>query len=155
MNHEIDLVLTIFIQRYKFITTTDFDSENMTLIIVAPKIAPFTFGNDPYEAGQFISLSCSVTQGDIPLNISWLFNNKILNSSNEITITKAGKRTSTLLIESVSGRHAGIFSCIGENDAGKDIHSSELLVNGLFSPDHICMILTSLGDIFSFIFFPC
>nr|XP_024214190.1 Down syndrome cell adhesion molecule-like protein Dscam2 isoform X39 [Halyomorpha halys] len=98
-------------------------------VMVAPKVAPFSFGSDPYEAGQFASLTCSVTQGDLPLNITWEYNNKTIDANSDIVVMPAGRRMSTLSIESVSGRHAGLYSCIGVNRAGKDVHSSELLVN--------------------------
>lgn len=65
------------------------------------------------------------------MNITWTFNNKTLISNENITITKNGRRMSTLAIESVTGHHVGIYSCIGSNAAGSDVHSSHLLVNGL------------------------
>ena len=90
----------------------------------------FSFGNEPYEAEQFVSVVCSVTQGDFPINITWSFNDKPLITSETVSITKTGKRMSTLAIESVNGEHVGMYSCIGANFAGSDSHSSELLVNG-------------------------
>jgi hypothetical protein len=78
-----------------------------------------------------VSVVCSVTQGDFPLNISWSFNGKPLLNSETVSITKTGKRMSTLAIESVNGEHVGKYSCIGTNLAGSNSHTSELLVNGL------------------------
>ncbi|CAA9996842.1 unnamed protein product, partial [Nesidiocoris tenuis] len=94
-------------------------------------MSPFTFGEDPFEENEFVTVVCSVIKGDLPITIGWLFNNKTVSASDEISISQTGKRTSNLAIDSVKGHHAGTYSCIGRNDAGYDIHSSELIVNGL------------------------
>lgn len=103
----------------------------MVKILVPPKVAPFTFGSDPYQAEEFVSVTCSVSHGDLPINITWLFNGQPFESSEDIIIAKSGRRMSILSIESVSGNHMGNYSCIGTNLAGFDIHSSFLIVNGL------------------------
>lgn len=98
---------------------------------VAPKISPFSFGDEPLEANEFVSVTCTIMKGDFPITIDWLFNNRTVMEDEEISISQSGKRMSVLAIESVKGHHAGLYSCIGRNDAGYDIHSSNLLVNGL------------------------
>lgn len=88
---------------------------------------------------------CSVLKGDMPINIFWLFNNQSLTPSDELSISQSGKRTITLAIESVKGHHAGMYSCVGRNDAGQDVHSAELLVNGwLWSNSKDCMVFIYL-----------
>lgn len=96
-------------------------------------MSPFTFGDDPFEANEFVTVTCSVIKGDLPITIAWLFNNESLAASEEISISQSGKRTSNLAIDSVKGHHAGTYSCIGQNAAGYDVHSSNLIVNGLSS----------------------
>lgn len=103
---------------------------------VAPKMSPFSFGEEPYEENQYVSVSCSVVKGDFPLNISWMFNNNSI-SNGQIAITQVGRQMSVLAIESVKGHHAGIYSCVGQNQAGFDTHSANLLVNGLLSSDRL------------------
>lgn len=86
---------------------------------------------------------CTVIQGDLPINISWEFNHQPLTSNNEVIISYSGKRMSTLTIESVSGHHVGNYSCVGRNQAGFDVHSAALLVNGLlcfFLNISLCMV---------------
>lgn len=102
------------------------------IILVRPKITPFTFGSDPFQFGQFVSIQCSVAEGDLPLTISWTFNGAPLTSSDDISVSKTGKRISTLTIEALSHELAGNYTCIGRNDAGIDSFSSQLLVNGSF-----------------------
>lgn len=98
---------------------------------MSPKVASFTFGEIPYEAEQFVSVMCSVLQGDLPIRITWELNKQPLFSNNEIVIVQTSKRTSALSIESVSEKHVGNYSCIGMNEAGYDVHTASLLVNGL------------------------
>lgn len=94
-------------------------------------MSPFSFGEDSYEENQYVSVSCSVIKGDFPVNISWIFNNRSLVSSGEVSITQVGRQMSVLAIEMVKGHHAGTYSCLGQNVAGYDIHASTLVVNGL------------------------
>ncbi|XP_073989893.1 Down syndrome cell adhesion molecule 1 isoform X44 [Rhodnius prolixus] len=98
-------------------------------VMVLPKVAPFSFGDEPVEADQFVSVMCSVIHGDLPINITWEFNGRPIDSGSDVTITFTGKRMSTLSIDSVTGHHVGNYSCIGSNKAGFNKHTSLLLVN--------------------------
>lgn len=93
-------------------------------------MSPFSFGDDPLEENEFVTVTCSVLKGDLPITISWKLNGQPLTSNDEVTITPTGKRMSVLVIESVKGHHAGTYSCVGRSEAGEDVHSSDLLVNG-------------------------
>lgn len=81
--------------------------------------------------GETVSIQCIVAGGDLPVNLEWTLNGKPLGSSLDVRTSKMGKRISHLLIESVSAKHAGNYSCIARNMAGFAEHSSELIVNGL------------------------
>uniref|UniRef100_A0AAR5PMJ3 Down syndrome cell adhesion molecule-like protein Dscam2 n=1 Tax=Dendroctonus ponderosae TaxID=77166 RepID=A0AAR5PMJ3_DENPD len=98
-------------------------------IMVPPQIVPFTFGETAVHANQFIQASCIVTEGDLPLNISWLFEGKQLETYPETAIAAVGRRTSFLSIEAVSYSHAGNYTCHAKNSAGEARYSTELLVN--------------------------
>ncbi|KAG8244654.1 hypothetical protein J6590_017599 [Homalodisca vitripennis] len=98
---------------------------------ILPSVVPFSFGNEPIQAGQFASVQCIVSSGDLPLTITWTFNGYPLRVSDLITVSKGGQRISTLAIESVSERLAGNYSCLARNDAGVDSHTSLLRVNVL------------------------
>lgn len=43
---------------------------------------------------------------------------------------KAGKKASAITIESVQDQHAGIYTCLAENNAGQVRYSAQLDVNG-------------------------
>lgn len=100
-------------------------------ILVRPSIVPFTFGTEPIQARQFASVQCIVSSGDLPLVITWTFNGSPLQNSDLVSVSKSGQRISTLAIESVSERLAGNYTCVAENQAGQDTHTSLLKVNGL------------------------
>lgn len=98
---------------------------------VAPKIANFDFGEAPSSLGESVTVQCTVSFGDIPIDISWLFNGKPINSYGGVTTSKFGKRVNVLSIESVYGIHAGNYSCFAKNVAGMVFHTAELIVNGM------------------------
>lgn len=76
------------------------------------------------------TVNCAVTKGDIPINITWRFNQSPLRNNNDgVLITKSGQRISILNIESVQARHRGVYTCIASNAAGTVEHSAELHVN--------------------------
>lgn len=97
---------------------------------VLPQILPFDFGEETINSGDMTSVSCSISKGDLPLNISWQFNNRLLKNENGITITKVNKRLLALSIDSVQAEHAGRYTCVANNLAGSDRYSAYLNVNG-------------------------
>lgn len=48
----------------------------------------------------------------------------------DILTEKRGKRINNLMIDAIEAKHAGIYTCIATNAAGKTEHSAELVVNG-------------------------
>lgn len=114
-----------------------------------PKIAPFFLGSDALFPGDFFTLQCSITHGDLPISIYWTFNGIPLNqktsnivgsrdNNNDVIISNMGSRSSVLTIDSVKGQHAGKYSCYGKNAAGVSDHSVLLIVNGYC---YYCFIL--------------
>lgn len=99
---------------------------------VLPQITPFATGSQPTHLGQYITYQCTLTEGDLPLNIRWTFNNQPLfnDEDQDILIAKMGRRSSVLTIESVAARHAGNYTCHGENAAGRASYSTQLRVIG-------------------------
>lgn len=96
-----------------------------------PKLAPFAIGDEPLHLGDFFQLNCAVIHGDYPYNITWLFNDERIHDMDGVTVLM-NKRSSSLNIDSVSGLHAGNYSCIGANRAGKVSATTTLSVIGLF-----------------------
>ncbi|XP_012058406.1 PREDICTED: Down syndrome cell adhesion molecule-like protein Dscam2 [Atta cephalotes] len=108
-------------------------------VMVAPQLAPFTFGDEAANAGEMATVQCAVIKGDLPIDIIWSFNERVIDIANgafdehnynpDIVISRSSKRASQLTIESVAARHAGEYSCTASNTAGTATHSSVLSVN--------------------------
>lgn len=104
-------------------------------MLVPPRITPFSFEDGPINSGEYASVQCMVPSGDLPLNISWLFNENPVKNYQEISVSKTGRRGSTLMIESANYYLSGNYSCIAQNKAGISKVSTELQVNGYFFID--------------------
>ncbi|XP_059477743.1 cell adhesion molecule Dscam2 isoform X45 [Neocloeon triangulifer] len=98
-------------------------------VMVLPQLVPFSAGEDPINAGEVISLTCTVLKGDSPISISWFFNGTEIESRDEITISKVGKKISMLSIESARADHVGEYTCVAKNAAGATNFTTQLLIN--------------------------
>lgn len=86
------------------------------------------------NSGEPVSVHCTITGGDLPVNVSWTLNGLSIEPSYlDIFIEKRGHRINNLMIDSVSAKHSGNYTCIAQNTAGVVQHSAELIVNGLFN----------------------
>jgi hypothetical protein len=75
------------------------------------------------------------------MSIHWLFNSTEIESSDEITISKLGKKVSTLYIESARAEYMGEYTCVAKNAAGATNYSTSLHVNGLsLRRTHLCLL---------------
>lgn len=91
---------------------------------------PFSFEDGPASSGQDVSVTCTVPEGDMPIDISWYLNEKSIVKYAGITTVKAGKRNQVLNIESVTEEHSGNFTCNAKNKAGSFSYSTDLQVYG-------------------------
>lgn len=99
---------------------------------VAPKIAPFDFGDQSLNVGETASVQCLILGGDLPMVVQWLLNHNALDTMPGVSLSKIGKRVNVLTIESISYKHAGNYTCQAKNVAGSSAISAQLIVNGLF-----------------------
>lgn len=108
----------------------------MRLFLVAPQIAPFSISEEPANWGEQVSAMCSVVKGDSPIEIQWSLNGEPITrfSHPDVAISNSGKKTSVLIIESVTARHAGEYSCVASNLVGSVSRSAILSVNGTDKP---------------------
>ncbi|XP_046813689.1 Down syndrome cell adhesion molecule-like protein Dscam2 isoform X35 [Vespa crabro] len=100
-------------------------------VMVAPQIIPFDFGDESANWGELVSVTCSITKGDQPLDISWAFNGTPIetNHGSDVVVGSTNKKNSVLTIESVAARHAGEYTCSASNRAGAASHTALLTVN--------------------------
>lgn len=95
-----------------------------------PKLLPFSFGEEPLNSGQVITVPCAVVEGDQPLKLHWILNSHVISPHSGISVLDLGGRGAILSIGSVQASHAGTYTCIAENIAGRHELSAELIVNG-------------------------
>ncbi|XP_023287721.1 hemicentin-1-like [Orussus abietinus] len=122
-------------------------SRSATLSVnVAPQIAPISFGDEPVNWGEQASAMCNLLKGDFPIEIQWSLNGEEISSRThpDVAITKAGRKTSVLTIDSVAARHAGEYTCVASNLAGTTSRSAILSVNGTF-----VLLKSSCGEVLS------
>ncbi|XP_050461789.1 cell adhesion molecule Dscam2 isoform X31 [Cataglyphis hispanica] len=99
-------------------------------VMVAPQILPFAFGDEPASWGELVSITCSVTKGDQPIEITWAFNGTSIDSrDSDVVIGSTNRKNSVLTIESVAARHAGDYTCTASNRVGATTHTAHLAVN--------------------------
>jgi hypothetical protein len=99
-------------------------------VTVLPHIIPFSL-EEEVNTGDSIQLTCHVSKGDIPLQISWNFHGQELSSHFGISTAKIGDRTSFLTIASVMAGHSGNYTCMAQNRAGTVSYTATVHVNGI------------------------
>jgi hypothetical protein len=95
-----------------------------------PRIAPFSFGDSPVHSGQTAQVTCLVSEGDLPLNITWSFQGGVIDLHSGVVTTNIGKKASSLLIDSVSEVQSGNYTCTAQNRAGSSDYTASLDVYG-------------------------
>lgn len=98
--------------------------------VVLPHITPFDFGSESINAMDTVSAYCTVSKGDLPMEIVWFLNGRRMYTSDGISINRLNQRLSVVSIESVRDRHSGNYTCSASNTAGSVQQSAQLLVNG-------------------------
>ncbi|XP_041449105.1 LOW QUALITY PROTEIN: Down syndrome cell adhesion molecule-like protein Dscam2 [Drosophila obscura] len=99
-------------------------------VMVAPKIAPFDFGDEPSNFGESASVQCLVTSGDFPVSFAWYFNGREISKNvYDVSMVKLGKKISALSIDFVRDQHAGNYTCVAVNRATSANYTAQLVVN--------------------------
>lgn len=98
-------------------------------ISVPPQILPFEFAETAVSAGEVTTVSCTVHKGDLPVNITWYHDDKLVDEKYGIFV-QSRKKISSLSIDDVNEDHSGNYTCVAKNSAGMDTYTNELHVNG-------------------------
>lgn len=93
--------------------------------------------------GESTTVQCSINSGDLPIYFYWFLNGESLGNIRSVSLSSVGKKTSVLSIDAVSEIHAGNYTCLVENKAGKNSYSAELFVEGISFFSHYVVILIS------------
>ena len=95
-----------------------------------PRIVPFDLSDEPITSGQPVTMHCSISEGDLPVDFRWAFHGKELSSQMGISILRLNARVSLLSIDSIAAGHTGNYTCTAQNSAGSVNHTATLLVQG-------------------------
>lgn len=98
-----------------------------------PRIVPFEF-KKPIFAGQSAQVTCLVSEGDTPMDISWSFESSVPFTEIGISTHKFGYQGSVLLIAETNASHQGRYTCSVKNNAGTANFSTLLDVHGKIYP---------------------
>ncbi|XP_045126213.1 Down syndrome cell adhesion molecule-like protein Dscam2 isoform X49 [Portunus trituberculatus] len=93
-----------------------------------PVINPIDFGGTDLYEGGIATATCVVSQGSLPLMVTWTYNGNLLESDQYRTIHSFGKRTSILTIEPLNHHHQGVYGCAASNAAGMYQVEAELVI---------------------------
>uniref|UniRef100_T1JES4 Ig-like domain-containing protein n=1 Tax=Strigamia maritima TaxID=126957 RepID=T1JES4_STRMM len=130
----IEKVQHIHSGNYTCTATNSVASASSTAILVVnvpPKIVPFTFQDGHLLEGMLVRVSCVVSRGDLPLNISWLKDDKPISEEFAVSVRvhNLDEYSSVLSIDPVTKKHDGNYTCIAKNMAGTDSFVASIVVN--------------------------
>lgn len=77
-----------------------------------------------------VQVTCLVSEGDAPFNLSWTLQGKPLSAVDGINAIRISPKASLLLIDPVNEELSGNYTCAVKNAGGSVRYSAELLVNG-------------------------
>lgn len=106
-----------------------------------PTIAPFQFPKN-LQVDQRISVLCSISVGDRPVQFSWLKDGSMMagvSFPNMRIVDNA--EFSTLLIDPITLDSAGNYTCSVTNTAGHTSFTASLVVHGKWSSSFFSLIL--------------
>lgn len=92
-------------------------------------IEPFAFKTDLAENMRTRTV-CGVSQGDLPLRLTWLKDGDNLLPSLGVNISNLDQYTSILSITSLSQIHSGNYTCVASNQADEVKFTAKLQVKG-------------------------
>lgn len=121
-----------------------------------PTIEPFSISRSLRE-GQRASIMCTISSGDLPIQISWFRNDQPLQIEGQelnefvgqqrqvspisgqpqvgsfltgVRVNQVSGYSSTLLFESLLVQHSGNYTCFARNDAGSSSYQATMIVQG-------------------------
>lgn len=107
-----------------------FELYEMTSFLVPPKIQPLQSMTNLLREGMRAAISCQILEGDIPITFKWLRNQKPLPIGGGAQTRRIDEFSASLVIEKVSSKHSGNYTCVASNVAGEESFTVPLTVNG-------------------------
>lgn len=85
--------------------------------------------NNVLREGMRAAITCQIIEGDLPFKFRWDKNGQSI-SGNGVAARRLDEYTSSLVIENISTKHTGNYTCFAENIAGVESFTVPLTVNG-------------------------
>lgn len=98
--------------------------------IVGPIIDASHFHDQNIQSGNIATITCSLTEGDPPVEFKWTKDDKPVESLPEIQIVSQ-KFSSLLTISSTSSIHAGNYFCKASNPVSWSLRKARVFVDGI------------------------
>lgn len=105
-----------------------------------PVLLPLTFSSEYASEGDYVQLTCVASKGDQPMTFSWTLGGEPIIQTMGLSAVAVGRQTSLLIVQSVTFRHAGNYTCLASNDGGQARQSAELIVKGTMDV-YICLAM--------------
>ena len=101
-------------------------------------MSAFNFGEEELNLYDTVSAACTISKGDLPIEIWWTvieaddpdLKEQIVTTSDGILISRNSQKISMLSIESVNARNRGNYTCHARNKAGETSVTAILAING-------------------------
>ncbi|KRT85355.1 Immunoglobulin, partial [Oryctes borbonicus] len=102
----------------------------IVLFLVPPHITPIDIEGS-INAGDSVTLYCTVNKGDNPIFIEWFLNSQPVGFVGGVNVNSVGRKVSVLTIDAVQAEHSGKYTCKATNWAGSAYYTTGLTINGV------------------------
>ncbi|XP_049816620.1 Down syndrome cell adhesion molecule-like protein Dscam2 [Schistocerca nitens] len=99
-------------------------------VLVPPKILPIQAMTNLLREGMRAAISCQILEGDLPITFRWERNGQpVTNSDDGISTRRLDEYSTSLVIERITSKHTGNYTCVAHNVAGSESFTVPLTVN--------------------------
>lgn len=104
-------------------------SDDVSRCVVSPRIEAFAFADD-LRVGIRTRLLCGISQGDLPLEITWTKDGRSLAQLPAVAVKELDTFSSVLILTDLGAVHSGYYQCHVRNAAGVASYGTHLYVQG-------------------------
>lgn len=101
------------------------------IIVETAVIQPFSFDQNGLNGGTSTKIVCTITAGDLPVQIDWFKDDAPLVESDKNKILLLDDTTSMLSMKKLDLEDSGTYTCQATNSAGITKYSTMLRVKGI------------------------
>ncbi|XP_025016016.1 Down syndrome cell adhesion molecule-like protein Dscam2 [Tetranychus urticae] len=95
--------------------------------IIAPKAGQISSISKPKEGGV-ATFACATESGDKPIHFKWFKDAQPIENSETIRIESLTRDSSVLIIDPITVKHNGNYTCVLSNNFGKDSSSIQISI---------------------------